>query len=110
MAQRVSGEPGKNDNKSTYTLLERSPWILTFSFIYLLIVFLGPHMLHMEVPRLGVEAELQLPAYTTATATADLSCVCDLHHGSWQCWILNPLSEVRDRTCVLTDMSWILFC
>ena len=24
---------------------------------------------HMEVPRLGVESELQLPAYITATAT-----------------------------------------
>ena len=31
--------------------------------------FLGPHPLHMEAPRLGVESELQLPAYTTATAT-----------------------------------------
>ena len=30
--------------------------------------FLGPHPQHMEVPRLGVESELQLPAYTTATA------------------------------------------
>ena len=29
--------------------------------------------LHMEVPRLGVESELQPPAYTTATATRDLS-------------------------------------
>ena len=29
------------------------------------------HLWHMEVPRLGVESELQLPAYTTATATRD---------------------------------------
>ena len=36
-------------------------------------------MLHMEVPRLGVELELQLPAYTTATATANLSSIRDLH-------------------------------
>ena len=34
----------------------------------------------MEVPRLGVESELQLPAYTTATATPDPSHVCNLHH------------------------------
>ena len=34
----------------------------------------------MEVPRLGVESELQLPAYTTATATLDPSHICDLHH------------------------------
>ena len=32
----------------------------------------------MEVPRLGVQLELQLPAYTAATATQDLSAVCDL--------------------------------
>ena len=34
----------------------------------------------MEVPRLGVELELQLLAYTTAIATPDLSTICDLHH------------------------------
>ena len=50
--------------------------------------FLGPHQRHMEVLRLGVELELQLLAYATATATWDLSCVCDLYHSSWQCWIL----------------------
>ena len=33
--------------------------------------FLGPHLWHMEVPSLGVESELQLPAYATATATPD---------------------------------------
>ena len=33
--------------------------------------FLGPHLRHMEVPRLGVNLELQLPAYTTATAMLD---------------------------------------
>jgi len=43
-----------------------------------LFVFLGPHPWQMDVPRLGVESELQLPAYTTATATQDRSRVCDL--------------------------------
>ena len=51
---------------------------------------------HMEVPRLGVESELQLPAYATTTATWDLSRVCHLHHSSGQSWILNPLSEAGD--------------
>ena len=54
-----------------------------------------------EVPRLGVELELQLPAYITESP--DPSCVCNLHHSSWQCWILNPLSEARNRTCILMD-------
>ena len=49
----------------------------------------------MEVPRLGVESEIQMLVYTTATATQDPSCICELHHSSWQCRILNPLSEAR---------------
>ena len=47
----------------------------------------------MEVPRLRAESEMQLPAYTTATATKDLSDVCDLHCSSWQRWILEIKSE-----------------
>ena len=43
----------------------------------------------MEVPKLGVELELQLLAYTTA-------------HG-----ILNPLSEARDQIHILMDASQI---
>ena len=38
-----------------------------------------------------------------ATATLDPSHVCNLHHSSRQRWILNPLSEARDRTCILMD-------
>ena len=57
----------------------------------------------MEVPRLGVELELQLLVYTTAIAAWDLSCICDLCHSLWQYWILNPLSEARDQTCILID-------
>ena len=59
----------------------------------------------MEVPRLGVESELQLLARTTVTATQDPSHVCNLHHNSWQHWILNPLSEARDQTRVFMDTS-----
>ena len=55
--------------------------------------------------KLGVELKLQLPAYTTAIATSDPSHVCNLHHSSRQCQILNPLSEAQDRTHVLTDAS-----
>ena len=60
--------------------------------------FFGPHPWHLEVPRLGVESQLQLPAYATATVTAmpGLSHICDLHCSLRQCHILNPLSESRD--------------
>ena len=57
----------------------------------------------------GVQSELQLPAYTTATATLDLSHICDLSHSSWQQQVLNTLDEVRDQTCVLMDASQIHF-
>jgi len=78
---------------------------LSLSFFF----FKGPHSRHMEVPRLGVESELQLPAYTIATAMRDLSHVCDLHHSSWKSHIPDPLSEIRDQTCILMGTSWICF-
>ena len=59
--------------------------------------FLGPHPQHMEVPSRGVELELQLLAYSTATATPEPSCICDLCHSLWLRQILNPLSESRGQ-------------
>ena len=77
-----------------------------FSIFFFFLFFLGLHLWHMEVPRLGVKSELQLPAYTTATATRGPSRVCNLYHSSRQCQILNPLGESRDRTRILMDTSW----
>ena len=77
---------------------------------YFFVCFLGPHSQHMEVPRLRVESELQLPAYVPATAMPDLSHVCDLHHSSQWWRILNLLSMARDRTCNLRVPSRIRFC
>ena len=78
--------------------------------VFLFFCFLGPYVQHMEVPRLGVKSELQLLAYTTATATQDPSHICSLHHSSQQCRILNPLIEARDPTCNFMDTSRIRFC
>ena len=48
--------------------------VLDFVFVFVL-VFLGPHLQHMEFPKQGDELELQLPAYATATAMpGDISC------------------------------------
>ena len=84
-------------------------FIFIFYFFFAF-CFLGLQPWHTEVPRLGVKSQLQLPAYTTATATQDPSQICDLHHSSRQQWILNPLREVRDRTRNLMVLSWICFC
>ena len=62
-----------------------------FCLFVLFFVLLGSHLWHMEVPRLGVQLELQLPAYAIAIATQDLNHVCDLHH----CWILNQGQDLN---------------
>ena len=62
---------------------------------------------HSEVPRQGVELELQLPVYTSATATPVPSHVYYLHYSSWQCQMLNPPSKAGDWTCVLIDTTWV---
>ena len=61
----------------------------------------------MDVPRLGVGSELQLPAYATAT-TLDLSRICYLHCSLQQRQVLNLLHKARDRTHILRDTSWVL--
>ena len=81
------------------------PYIAFFFFF-----ILGLYPEHMEVSRPGVELELQLPTYTTATTTPDPSRVCNLHHSSQQCRILNPLSETRDWTRILMVPSQVHFC
>ena len=40
----------------------------------------GPHLQHREVPRLGVESELALLFYATATAMPDPSHIRSPHH------------------------------
>ena len=69
--------------------------------------FLGLHPQHMEVPRLGNQSELQLPACTAATAMQDLGRVYNLYHNSGQRQIPNPLREARDWTHNLIVSSWI---
>ena len=72
-------------------------------FFFFFFSFLGPQPLHMEVPSLAVESELQLPIYATAIATPDPSRICNPHCSSQQCRILNPLIEARDQIRILID-------
>ena len=80
-------------------------WI--FCLLFFFFFFKGLHPGHMEVPRLGVESELKLPA--TATATPDPSLVCNPHHSSWQCWIPNPLSRARDWTHIFMNATQVRY-
>ena len=77
-----------------------------YLFIYLftyLFIYLRAAPAAYGVPWRGVELELQLQAYTTARATPDPSHICNLHCSLWQRWILNPLSEARDGSRILTE-------
>ena len=93
----------------SFSLLFEAPeHLLIDNFIIIIIIcFLGLHLQHMEIPGLGVESELQLPAYTTDTATPDGSLLCDLPCSSWQGRMLDPPSTARDRTCILKDTSLV---
>ena len=63
--------------------------------------FLRLHLWHTKVPKIEVESELQLQAYTTVTAMWDPSHICDLQHSLQQCQIPNPLSESKDQIHIL---------
>ena len=78
--------------------------------LLLLSLFLGPHQQHMEVPRLGVESELQLQAYTTATETQDLSPSATYTTAHSNARSLTSLSKARDQTHILMDTSWVCYC
>jgi len=83
---------------------EQRKWIPFFPFFsFFSFFFLEPHPWHMEVHGPEVILELQLPAYTTATAMPDSSHISNLCHSLWQHQTLNPLSEARDWTCIFTD-------
>ena len=77
--------------------------LLLLLFYLVVCLFLGLNPEPMEAPRLGVKSEPQLPAYAAATATPDLSRLCNLHHSSRQRQIPDPLSEARDGTRILLD-------
>ena len=89
-------------NFSVFLLIKQ---LRNFHFLWIFIyLFLGPHLWHMEVPRLGVESEPQLPGYTTATVMPHLSHVGNLHtaHGndrSLTHWVRPGIQPVS---------SWIL--
>ena len=85
-------------------------WFFFILFYFIFAFFSGPHLRHMEVPRIGVPWKIQLPAYATAIATQDPSRICHLHHSSRQRQFLHPLSEARDRTHNLMVPRWIHFC
>ena len=77
-----------------------SPCLAFFFFFR----FLGPHLCHMEIPRLAIKLEPQL----RPVPQPDPSCTCDLNRSLRQCWILNPPGKARARTHILMGASRVL--
>ena len=87
----------KRPKKKKKVFVEISYLIIIIFFVFLPF-FLGSLPRHMEAPSPGVLLELQPPAYTRATATWDLSRVCNPLQSPQQRQIPNPPSKTRDRT------------
>ena len=90
LVTREAGDKAASQGPETFrTLLESLGFCLVMTRESLkgffgLFVFLGPHLWHMEVPRLRVKLELRLLAYTAATAMPGAKCICDLCHSLQQ--------------------------
>ena len=61
--------PNKANSQGLATQCAKFVFILFYFVLFYFISSLGQLPQHMEVLRLGVELELQQPAYATATAT-----------------------------------------
>ena len=79
---RTGGGKAEEKNYSAKEKWRRNGKVGEGCLFFFLFCFLMPYPQHMEVPRLGVETEQQLPATAIATAMQDLSHICDLHHSS----------------------------
>ena len=90
---------------SKYTRPIETAWSLFLLLLFVRFRFSGLNLWHMEGPGLGVEWELQLEP-----TPQPQQYICNLHYSLWQLWILNPLSEARDQTCILMDNSRVHYC
>ena len=89
--------PSSPSSALFFLLVKETVYILSYKWDFAFFFFKATPMAYGS-SGLGVESELQLPAYTTATAKPDPSRVCDLCHTLWQHQILNPLSKAGDGT------------
>ena len=82
--------------------------VFSFFFFCLFVFYRAPPLAFGGSQARGLIGAI-VAAYTTATATRHPSHVFDLHHSSWQHWILNPLNKARDWTCNLVVPGRIRF-
>ena len=96
-----------------YHLVNGYPVVPTLLFIYLFIYLFCLFVFSRTTPTAygGSLARGLIGAVAAGLhqshSNAGSKPVCDLHHNSQQCRILNPLSQARDRTCNLMVPSQI---
>ena len=76
-----------------------------FIYLFVFLPFLGP----LPVAQGGSQARGRIRAVAAGLCEShsNAGSVCNLHHSSRQCRILNPLSKARDRTRNPMVPSWI---
>ena len=78
------------------------------ALIYFVCLFVFQGNNHMYISRIGVESSQSFSCLLTpVTAIRDWSHICDLHHNSQKCQVLNPLGKARDQTWVLMDTTCV---
>jgi len=99
-------------SQQTFFLLYRSLSVgksfFFLSFFFFFVFFRAAPMAYGSCQARGQIRAAAASLYRSATW--DLNCVCDLHHNSQQCQILNPLSEARDWTHILMNTSQVHYC
>ena len=89
-----------SDGRLLFLGLNVFPFLITFFFFFGLFAF------YRAAPvAYGDSQARDLIGTVAAGLHHSHSNVCNLHHSSRQCWILNPLSGARDRTRVLMVVS-----
>ena len=94
----------RQDPRAKFRSLLTKLALFIYLFIYLFCLFRATREAYGDSQARG-----WIRAYATGTATPDLSRNWGLHHNSQKRQILNPLSQARNRTCVLRDASQICF-
>ena len=89
----------------THTLIPLIHFIIHYSLFIFLFFFLfraAPAGYGSPLARV-----LKWSCWPTPQPQQHQSHICDLCCSLQQHWILNPLSEAGDRTCILMDTSWV---
>ena len=82
--------------------IQGQTWVGVFLFCFALLCFWG-HICGIW-KFIGAAASCLCHSHSNSTSEPHLQ---PAYHSSQQHWILNPLSQARDQTCILMHTSWV---